>query len=569
MASNERIEFGDFQTPAPLARAVCARLAAEGLQPQTVVEPACGTGVFLEEAFRAFPSINRFLGIDVQPAYLEQARQRMAAFGAGGCCHLEAGDFFARDCRAWLAAPPEPILVLGNPPWVTSSRLAQLGSSNVPQKDNARRLRGIDAITGKSNFDVSQWMLERLIQALSGRQATVAMLCKTRVARDVLRDAWRNGWPLAEAASYGIDAQAHFGAAVDACLLVCRMATSASCSEGDSPQAPPRAMAPAPCPPEPPCQSDSVKNIEFCTFRGRGDHEDGHTRDVVQRTGSSATPSNGCVVFRDLAADRPSGDFGFEDGRLVNHVARYRRVRHLAGGSAYRWRSGIKHDCAAVFELTRAGGVFYNKLGERADVEAQCLYPLLKGSRLVNGRRTPDRWLIVPQTSTGEDTRVLAERCPRAWAYLHAHAERLDRRASSIYRGRPRFSIFGIGSYSFAHWKLAIAGLGKRLRFSKLGPWEGKPIVLDDTGYFLPCSGEDEADELLSLLQTERATEFFSCLVFWDMKRPITAEILQSLDLEALRDEVKHAAAQSVSGRAADRSCRTAGSGSGSHDGCR
>ena len=149
----------------------------------------------------------------------------------------------------------------------------------------------------------------------------------------------------------------------------------------------------------------------------------------------------------------------------------------------------------------------------------------------------------MPQTSTGEDTQALAERCPRAWAYLNSHAERLDRRASSIYRGRPRFSIFGIGSYSFAPWKLAIAGFGKSLRFNKLGPWEGKPVMLDDTGYFLPCSGQDEVDEILSLLQSQRAADFYSCVVFWDTKRPITAEILQTLDLCALRREVQHAVA--------------------------
>ena len=328
MASNERIEFGDFQTPQSLARAVCGRLAASGLRPQTVLEPACGTGVFLEEAFRAFPSVRRFVGIEVQPAYLEQARQRMETLEAGPRTQLELADFFSCDCARWLAGQPEPILVLGNPPWVTSSRLSQLGSGNVPKKDNARRLRGIDAITGKSNFDVSQWMLERLIQALGGRQATLAMLCKTRVARDVLRHAWQNGWPIAQSASYGIDAFGEFGAAVAACLLVCQM-------------------------------------------------------------GNRAEQSMSCAVYQNLHVDRPSGDFGLEDGRLVNDVARYDRLRHLAGGSSYRWRSGIKHDCAAVMELKRAGGSYYNKLGELADVEEQCVYPLVKGSRLAAGRTEP------------------------------------------------------------------------------------------------------------------------------------------------------------------------------------
>ena len=33
----------------------------------------------------------------------------------------------------------------------------------------------------------------------------------------------------------------------------------------------------------------------------------------------------------------------------------------------------------------------------------------------------------------------------------------LDNRKSSIYNKRPRFSIFGIGDYSFSKWKVAIS----------------------------------------------------------------------------------------------------------------
>ena len=49
-------------------------------------------------------------------------------------------------------------------------------------------------MTGKSNFDISEWMLIRLLEALQGRRATIAMLCKTATARKVLRHAWLNGF---------------------------------------------------------------------------------------------------------------------------------------------------------------------------------------------------------------------------------------------------------------------------------------------------------------------------------------------------------------------------------------
>lgn len=74
--------------------------------------------------------------------------------------------------------------------------------------------------------------------------------------------------------------------------------------------------------------------------------------------------------------------------------------------------------------------------------------------------------MIVPQRALGEDTSTLSSTAPALWAYLNAHSDVLDRRKSSIYRGRPRFSVFGIGRYSFAPWKVAVSGLHKAAAFN-------------------------------------------------------------------------------------------------------
>ena len=68
-------------------------------------------------------------------------------------------DFFEKDWPGTLDGLLEPILVIGNPPWVTNSAVGALGGSNLPVKSNFQRLNGLDAITGKSNFDISEWML--------------------------------------------------------------------------------------------------------------------------------------------------------------------------------------------------------------------------------------------------------------------------------------------------------------------------------------------------------------------------------------------------------------------------
>jgi hypothetical protein len=125
---------------------------------------------------------------------------------------------------------------------------------------------------------------------------------------------------------------------------------------------------------------------------------------------------------------------------------------------------------------------------ENVDIEREHLYPMLKSSDVANGNtRATDRLMLVPQTIIGGDTHRLADTSPKTWAYLQKHASLLDRRGSNIYRNRPRFSIFGVGDYSFSPWKVAISGLYKSLNFRVVGPIAGRPTVLDDTINFIPC----------------------------------------------------------------------------------
>ena len=56
MSASAKIEFGDFQTPLPLAREICALVKREGIKAETVLEPTCGVGAFLVAAAEAFPS---------------------------------------------------------------------------------------------------------------------------------------------------------------------------------------------------------------------------------------------------------------------------------------------------------------------------------------------------------------------------------------------------------------------------------------------------------------------------------------------------------------------------------
>ena len=213
-------------------------------------------------------------------------------------------------------------------------------------------------------------------------------------------------------------------------------------------------------------------------------------------------------------------------------------IRDRLGCGLSGWRSGIKHDCSDLFELAQKNGDYENGLGMRVDIEDDLLFPLLKSSDLAGNRR-PRKWLLVPQRTMAGSPEDLQRTAPKAWQYLLANDARLAARGSSIYRNRPRFSIFGVGDYSFAPWKVAISGLYKKLDFVVVPPYQDRPVVLDDTCYFFPCQSEQKCSALYTLVSSQPAREFWSAFVFWDAKRPVTAQMLNLLDFAALARAAK------------------------------
>ena len=438
-----------------------------------MIEPTCGEGTFLVEAGERFRRA-RLLGYEINADYTRTARAALRP--SGDRVRVVTKDFFATDWEHELRGVPGPVLVVGNPPWVTTAQLGAMGRTNAPDRSNERGFHGLDALTGKSNFDVSEWMIERLLGVLQGREATVAMLCKAAVARRLVEAIAMRALAVEPVGLWRIDAAEHFDASVAAVLFVAR------------------------------------------------------TRRAPIRAAASSWP-----VYPRLDASEPESCLSVVDGVLVADAARFERTRHLSGSCDPEWRSGVKHDCARVMELVGADGAWVNGLGERVDIENELIHPLLKSSDVANERATPTRAMIVTQRALGEDTRALRTRAPRAWRYLSRHRALLDARRSSIYDNQPPFAIFGIGAYSFAPWKVAISGMYKRSTFMVVGPHEGRAVVLDDTCYFLAFDDERSARRAATSLRSKAASDFFGARIFWDAKRPITKSILQSLDLTALR----------------------------------
>jgi hypothetical protein len=469
-------EFGDFQTPPTLAAKVLRALPDRPWG--RVLEPTCGTGNFLLASARAFPGAE-IIGIEIQPDYVAQASLAPA--------QVLTQDIFAIDLGkevTWSAAGP--LLIVGNPPWVTSSHLGRLASGNRPARVNIKGLAGYDAMTGASNFDIAEYIWLKLLTELRDQSPVISLLCKTQVARNVLEYCARFSLPVSAATMHLIDAAKWFSAAVDACLFTVQV--------------------------------------------------------------NSGPARYACDLYPALEADAPARQIGVVDGRLVADTAAYARSRRFDGACPLEWRQGMKHDAAPVMELTISDRGPLSRSGTIADVEDDHLYPLLKCTDVFHGRPEPGKLVIVPQRVLGAETAGLAQTAPRLWGYLTRHSAVLDNRKSAIYRNRPRFSVFGLGDYSFAPYKVAVSGLHKSARFHLVGPANGKPVFFDDACYFLPFTDAPAAAVVAALLQTEQAGDLLRSLAFWDAKRPVTKKLLQRVDLLAILEAADVAA---VSGSAA------------------
>ncbi|HEY5995098.1 MAG TPA: hypothetical protein VIU46_10930, partial [Gallionellaceae bacterium] len=130
----------------------------------------------------------------------------------------------------------------------------------------------------------------------------------------------------------------------------------------------------------------------------------------------------------------------------------------------------------------------------------------------------------------GERTDTIRLKAPKTWAYLEKYVNELNARGSTIYEKNPPFSIFGVGDYAFRPWRIAICGLYKTLRFRLVGPIIGRPVMFDDTVYYLSFASEKEAMGAFERLNSDSARRLLSSLIFWDEKRPIKTGILNVLD---------------------------------------
>ena len=206
-------------------------------------------------------------------------------------------------------------------------------------------------------------------------------------------------------------------------------------------------------------------------------------------------------------------------------------IENFDGRCCFEWRQGVKHDCSKIMELTLQNGTFQNGQKKEVQIEDDIVFPLVKSSMF----KAPvihsfSKFVIVTQKRAREDTKHLEQEVPKTWEYLNCNIELFERRKSSIYRGAPLFSMFGVGGYSYSRYKVGVSGFYKKPLFSVLYSNDNKPVMTDDTSYFICFDSYDMEYTAMLLLNSKKVQGFLTSIAFLDAKRPYTKKVLERID---------------------------------------
>jgi len=397
---NGKREYGDYQTPIDFANKICYYLKEyRHIKPSAIIEPTCGIGNFLKSSllFEA----NEYYGIEINPEYCNICKNSIH----NEKVNIVNSDFFACSSKD-LIKDQHQILIIGNPPWVTNSTLSSLNSNNVPIKANFKGLKGIEAMTGASNFDICEYIILKLIAEYRDTNTFISMLCKTSVARNIFKELKRNYIAFTSCDILEFDASKIFRIDASACLLIIQL-------------------------------SNQLNSLDHCNVY------DFEYPEIIK------------------------SKFGYLNGQFYSQLES--NIENFDGQCCFEWRQGIKHDCAKIMELTLINDRLQNGNKETLEIENNIVFPLVKSSMFKAPIiHNFSKFVIVTQKKIREETKHLEQEVPKTWRYLNDHIDSFKNRKSSIYRNTPQFSMFGVGNYSYSQYKVAVSGFYKKPLFSVL-----------------------------------------------------------------------------------------------------
>ena len=214
---------------------------------------------------------------------------------------------------------------------------------------------------------------------------------------------------------------------------------------------------------------------------------------------------------------------------LTGRARAIEHIDHAVGESAYKGRAGTCGWLNSVYWLQISsnrpdGSVVINNLHNvgrihvrsvQAPIESELIFPLLRGRDVDRWFARPEYSILVPQNpnkpSRGYPVAEMQSNLPRTFAYLKNFEEILRQRAGFRRFFNPDtdpfYSMYNVGTYTFAHFKVLWREVANDIRAGVAEPPKksDKVIVPDHTLISVGCASHEEAHFVCALLNSSPA----------------------------------------------------------------
>jgi SAM-dependent methyltransferase len=200
-----------------------------------------------------------------------------------------------------------------------------------------------------------------------------------------------------------------------------------------------------------------------------------------------------------------------------------RAIRNILGKSEYRayegsntggangvyWVEvvGTRPGNVAVISNITAGAKRKVEFTQAA-IESDLLYPLLRGRDVERWRAEPSAHIIMaqdPKTRSGIPVERMKREYPKAFSYLSRVEDLLKSRAAyrRYFTEEDAFwTMFNIGEYTFAPWKVVWREQASGLTAAVVGPHGKRPVIPDHKLMMVPVESQQEAYYLCGVLNS-------------------------------------------------------------------
>lgn len=77
LVCEDRVSYGDWQTPMSLAEKVCEFHISKYGNPDIVIEPTCGLGAFVFSALKKFPNVSEIHALEINHQYTTELKFKL------------------------------------------------------------------------------------------------------------------------------------------------------------------------------------------------------------------------------------------------------------------------------------------------------------------------------------------------------------------------------------------------------------------------------------------------------------------------------------------------------------